>query len=306
MLGHIAKLVPVWVALIALVVAACSSPEPTATATLVPPTPTPTQDPATVPPGRIFVASSDLAMGPQRMVFAVLDSAGRPIAIPEMEVTYIAAALEEPVEHTGTALFRQWPVGGIGLYALAAEFDVPGQWTLQVTIPTAGGETRGIGTFFQVNPESASPGLGTRPPATENRTIDDVADLAEISTASPPDPDFYDMTIADALDSGKPSVVIFATPAYCQSQTCGPQLDVIEGIKDAVSDDVNFIHIEVVDNPAEIDGDFTRATFNPALAEWGLVTEPWTFVLDADGNVAAKYEGFVTRGEIEEDLLPLI
>ena len=35
------------------------------------------------------------------------------------------------------------------------------------------------------------------------------------------------------------------------------------------------------------------------VSEWGLVSEPWVFVVDANGNVTAKYEGAVTADELE-------
>ena len=34
------------------------------------------------------------------------------------------------------------------------------------------------------------------------------------------------------------------------------------------------------------------------MSEWGLPSEPWTFVVDREGIVRAKYEGFVTEDEL--------
>ena len=42
------------------------------------------------------------------------------------------------------------------------------------------------------------------------------------------------------------------------------------------------------------------------MAEWGLLTEPFTFVVDAGGRVAAKFEGFVTEGELEAALTAVL
>ena len=64
----------------------------------------------------------------------------------------------------------------------------------------------------------------------------------------------------------------------------------------------NFIHVEIWDNPDEIQGDMSRARIAPAVEEWGLVTEPWTFILDRNGNVAGKFEAFTTASEIDEEL----
>ena len=105
------------------------------------------------------------------------------------------------------------------------------------------------------------------------------------------------MTVAEALDSGLPSVVSFASPAFCQSATCGPQVDVITAVKDRLSGRANFIHIEVYDSPDKLT-DLSRARLVPQMGEWGLPAEPFTFVLDAEGRVAAKFEGFVNEDEL--------
>ena len=41
----------------------------------------------------------------------------------------------------------------------------------------------------------------------------------------------------------------------------------------------------------------------PAVTEWGLPTEPWTFVIDAQGFLRAKYEQFTPSNVIEAALL---
>ena len=63
---------------------------------------------------------------------------------------------------------------------------------------------------------------------------------------------------------------------------------------------VSFIHVEVFDNPLEMRGDFTKARVSGVFEEWGLKTEPFTFVIDSSGNVSAKFEGFVTTEELSE------
>jgi peroxiredoxin len=40
--------------------------------------------------------------------------------------------------------------------------------------------------------------------------------------------------------------------------------------------------------------------YNRWLQEWGLTTEPWTFVVGADGKIAERFEGPVSVRELEE------
>ena len=149
-------------------------------------------------------------------------------------------------------------------------------------------------SVLEVKAESATPAIGSPAPASRNKTIDDVESLEQLTTANPPDPELYRFTIADALALGKPLVVVFATPAYCKTATCGPQLGEIETLKERFESQAAFIHVEVFDNPHLIQGDLERAVAVPATEEWGLLTEPWTFVVDSDGAVAAKFEAFTT------------
>ena len=117
-----------------------------------------------------------------------------------------------------------------------------------------------------------------------------------------PDEDLYALTVVDGLNAGKPLVVAFSTPAFCRTATCGPQLDVIKELQDYYYRDVNFVHVEVYDKPAEIEGSPQNAPLAQAMIDWGLPTEPWTFVMDADGRVAAKFEAFATKDELEAAL----
>ena len=39
-----------------------------------------------------------------------------------------------------------------------------------------------------------------------------------------PDPELHEWSIADAIDQGRPALVLFGTPAYCESQFCGPEV----------------------------------------------------------------------------------
>ena len=42
------------------------------------------------------------------------------------------------------------------------------------------------------------------------------------------------------------------------------------------------------------------------VEEWGLPTEPWTFVVDREGRVQAKFEQFTPAEEIEAALKDLL
>jgi hypothetical protein len=107
--------------------------------------------------------------------------------------------------------------------------------------------------------------------------------------------------VADALEAGKPLVVTFATPAYCQTRFCGPVVDNVKEVRAEFVDDVNFIHIEpfVLDEEGRLVPGTQGA---PAVTEpmqlWRLQTEPWIFVIDAEGVITARFEGAASTDEL--------
>ena len=287
--------------LLSLVFAACggSSTEPD-------PTPAPTVEASgastsAAPQLALALASTDLAVGENRVSFGLIQQGTGPIKNAEVQVqTFVItdAGLDGP-KQTVTASFREWPGGSGGVYIAQLNFDQAGEWGLGILLTQSDGSLGPATTRVQVQEQSLTPAIGASAIRSENKTSKDVSDLEELTTDTDPDPNMYSITIAEALDQNKPLLVTFSTPAYCQSATCGPQLGVVKDLKSSHSSDMNFLHIEVYDNPDEIQGDLTRGKISPTLVEWGLRTEPWTFIVDAEGLVQAKFEGFVGPVDLE-------
>jgi hypothetical protein len=83
-------------------------------------------------------------------------------------------------------------------------------------------------------------------------------------------------------------------------------VQVVSDLKDRYESRASFVHVEVYENPSEIQGDITRGRLSPLMDEWGLRIEPFTYVLDGDGLVRSKFEGFVTVGELEVALVDVL
>ena len=98
--------------------------------------------------------------------------------------------------------------------------------------------------------------------------------IDDITTDPNPDPSFYELTVAEAIQSG-PSVIVFGTPAWCTSQSCGPLLDQVKTLSSDFPD-LNYVHVEVYENiHAESREDLILV---PSVEEWALPSEPWVFV----------------------------
>ena len=136
------------------------------------------------------------------------------------------------------------------------------------------------------------PAVGDTPPAIHTPTRLDVAgDLTKIDTRDPHD-DMHEVDFADVLGK-KPIVLVFATPQLCQSRVCGPVVDVAAEVEDEYRDQVDFIHMEIYN-----DNEVSKGT-RPQVNAFRLPSEPWLFVIDAQGKVVARVEGAFSVEELE-------
>lgn len=180
-----------------------------------------------------------------------------------------------------------------GLYV--GELVIPEEEeTYQVTIKAEGfGEAGPVGLVAIEDPTVVQ--IGEPAPPSETKVGADYPDLSVITSDPDPDPAMYESSVADAVTSGSPTVITFATPAFCTSEACGPMLDQVKALQ-ASYPDVEFVHVEVYDDLQVTD--FEDLTVVPAVEEWGLPSEPWVFVVDEGGAVSAAFEGAVSDEEL--------
>jgi hypothetical protein len=245
-----------------------------------------------------ILVSSELAVGPNRFLFSLADKKNRIIASPEVGVALrffeLAASTERPAAEREAQFLA---VDGVerGLYRAKVDFPRAGDWGVQVEANGPGVPELTARVVFSVAEKSATPAIGAAAPGSETPTARDRPGIAAISTDEDPDPDFYRSSVKDAVSSGRPSVITFATPKFCTTRVCGPTLDIVKAVAPPFKERVTFVHVEVFSNLEQPD----QLAVVPAVGEWSLPTEPWVFVVDADGNVAAKFEGVVGPDELE-------
>ncbi|MGH2701661.1 MAG: FixH family protein [Actinomycetota bacterium] len=249
----------------------------------------------------VFV-SSELTVGSNRFIIGLLDGNDAPVNDPEIDVSVDFYDLKEPeARPSGSAEFTyvESVPGKRGVYVSTVEFDAPGKWGAEVHL-TGGGVDESLRGSFDVKEDSSTPSLGEAVPPSDTLTAADAKSLSEISTDTKPNPDFYKLSIAEAVKAKRPFVVAFATPKFCASATCGPTLDIVKGVAKDFPE-VNFLHVEPYDNLDKPD----QLRPIPAVGEWGLPSEPWVFVVDANGKLLAKYEGVLSPDELREELSSL-
>ena len=267
------------------------------------------------------IVNSELVVGENRFMIGLLSSeneeiVGAAVAFRFFKLDGDQKELREEAQATPIALEKTYThthedgtvetheAGESGVYVAAVRFDEPGQWGVEVTAAVGDVTYDPAPAGFEVLKESASVAMGAPAPLSETLTLDDVEDVTEIDTSNPPIPEMHTMTIAEAVTSGRPSVIVFATPAFCLSRICGPTKDVVDELFEQYKSEVNFVHVE----PYELD----RARSGeglfpiPATTEWGLQSEPWVFLVDSEGFIAAKFEAVVTMDELKAALEPLL
>jgi hypothetical protein len=186
-----------------------------------------------------------------------------------------------------------------GIYVAELALDRPGPWGIEIVARHGSDPVDSARLTVTVLEAPRSPLPGTPAPRSRNLIASDVADLRLIDTSEPPDPRLHQTRIADAIRERRPLIIVFATPKYCTSRVCGPVLDVVRTLMPAYAGRVAFVH-------QEIWADGRMETPAPTFTEWKLQTEPWIFLVDADGVVRARFEGLATRGEIEAALRQML
>ncbi|HEX6781189.1 MAG TPA: hypothetical protein VF125_04070 [Solirubrobacterales bacterium] len=174
------------------------------------------------------------------------------------------------------------------------DFDRKGPWLalamlkgengLEVTRVTA---PPVVGEFPRI------PKVGEKAPVIHTPIAEDVGgDMAKIDTRVPPD-QMHEVDFADAVGK-KPIVLVFATPALCQSRVCGPVVDVAQQVADSYQGKADFIHMEIWN-----DNEIEKGP-RPQVQAYDLESEPWTFLVDGNGIVRDRIEGAFGVSELEE------
>lgn len=262
-------------------------------------------------PGRLLVAllAADnrwLSFGSVGMSFSYL---GNTTATPSPDVVMDDATanflpIPDTPEGAGEPPTLTFAADGRGVYAVEAiTFPKAGFWRVVTHGELGNGSPFNAEAAFTVLDAPSVIAVGALAPHTDNPVIGDpgVPPQAIDSRAQGgepiPDAELHTTSIADAIKAGHPALVVFSTPVYCVSRFCGPVTDLVAELANEYGDRADFIHVEIY-------RDFEAGKVNQAARDWlmtpdGDLREPWTFLIAADGRIAASWDTVVTRGEIE-------
>jgi hypothetical protein len=274
------------------------------------------------------VASSELVVGQNRFTMGILDRGGTPIPDAKVHFKFFqlqgapnaSGAAQGVLKSEADATFRspgreaglpaveqvKRPDGStitiqsggdeVGVYEATVSFDQPGNWGVEADVTGPSPDKSGVvRTPVKVLTQSVTPAVGSKAIPSKNLTWNDVSDHSIIDTSAKPAPDMHSETIADGLAAGHPLLVLFATPGYCTSRLCGPELELARKLEPKYQGKADFIHVEIYQ-------DHEKGTLMPAVQEWHLQSEPWFFIVDGKGTITAKFEGPTTMEELDQAL----
>ncbi len=253
-----------------------------------------------------MVASSLVTVGPSRFLYNVLDASYKQLAAPDVASSIEFYAIERDPVNPSQRVDAAYLAAGVGrgLYRAAVEFDCVGEWGAEITLALADGSQASERLRFVVHAAGPTPAIGEPVPHSDSLTATTPEEIALISTDQDPYPAAYDKTIAESVSAGRPALVFFATPAFCQTGFCGPMVELVKSVAREHEGDVEYVNVE----PYELH--MTENGLQPLLDEagqlqpvqaardYGIPVEPYLFVVDAAGNAFAKFEGIVGDDEL--------
>jgi hypothetical protein len=231
------------------------------------------------------VLSSDLyaTETPQRLAFAMLAKEG--YASGGDVRLAVAPPGETPQEFLPTTLHAEGLPERRGVYVAEMTLPVAGVWS---GIAERDGER--IEFAFQVHGTPRAPVIGAAAPTAASPTPAAPLGVDPICTREPMC-DLHERSLDTLIGAGRPVVVLFATPARCASQYCGPVLDTLLPLVAEFADRVDVVHVDIY-------RDLRSDAVSPTVEAWGLPSEPWLYRVEGDGTISARLDGAFGTDEI--------
>jgi hypothetical protein len=204
-----------------------------------------------------------------------------------------AMALDVPKQFRSKTSAGDYETIGSGFYKVDLQIKPENRSVRLLALTRVDGKLRAALGEVEFAGNDPAPAPGERALAVKTDTLKSAGgDVTKIDTRVPPS-DMHDVSLDVALRLHKPIVLVFATPSLCKSRVCGPVVDVAAQVKAQTGDDVIFIHQEIYR-----DNDPNKGFREPVL-RYGITSEPFTFVIGADGRVSEQLQGPFVATELE-------
>jgi hypothetical protein len=268
----------------------------------------------------VVPAFTEAVIGPNRLAFGLVRN-NSPINDPGAQVQVRLFDLADPSMQTSIITDAVYYGQGlpVAVYVAYVDLDRAGEWGVEVSVKLSAEPEPIVSRLrLQVLERSSTPMIGQPAIAVKTLTLADVPNRLMISSAKVENEELYRISLDEALRSGRPIALLFATPGYCRSAVCAPNLKIFSDLQRVYGARMHFIHVEVYTYPfseafqkqsemiAQVQLTGQQPTFeelhvghSAPMAAWNLQSEPWLFLINAEGIITNRYEGGITRAEIE-------
>ncbi|MDP7542256.1 MAG: twin-arginine translocation signal domain-containing protein [Acidimicrobiales bacterium] len=219
-----------------------------------------------------YRAPAVLAAGTrQRAPFILKGDDGWPVVDGAPDAIAVTVTRDGSVVHEGS-IDRHGEPGVTPYYPLVFTPEASGDFEMS-------GVDLGDPYPFRVVERSASHLVQVGDPmrAVDTPTADDPGGVDPICTRFREACPFHDMTLTEALATDGPTALLVSTPRYCQTDVCGPALEVLMSLAPGIAG-LTTVHAEPWMNE-----DLKELT--PVIGAYALDFEPSLVVADADGVI---------------------
>ncbi len=176
----------------------------------------------------------------------------------------------------------------LGLYIARLDLTEAGR----VELVAVEGDRYGTQAINVVAPQDSQVQVaGDEAVSVKTPTVGQELGFVKICTQEPPC-GMHEVSLDAALEAGRPVMLLFATPAYCQTAVCGPATSTVDEIRTGGDwGDTAFIHCEIYADQGQ--------TVSRPVSRWKLPTEPWLFSVGADGVIVERLDGPMLPSRVE-------
>lgn len=131
------------------------------------------------------------------------------------------------------------------------------------------------------------PQVGAKAIELPNKTVSDTVKGEDLCTLAPKPCNMHSTSMANSLKNHRPILLQFASPIHCT--ICDVQLAMDMEFQKKYGKDMDFIHLDGYREPATV-------------GMWGHKGDPWTFLIDRNGDIAYVLAGSSEYNELESDI----
>ncbi|MEM8860149.1 MAG: hypothetical protein AAGD96_17595 [Chloroflexota bacterium] len=252
---------------------------------------------STVSELQILIPANDMEVGTPRIPFILMDGGRMEREAKQvfLSVFQIDSESSAPIWEGTATNYSDYEVP---YWVFYPQIDEPGNYGVLARILQADDSSTEAQFAVAILESAIAPAVGDLGVGSQTPVSDDLETIQTFSSDFDPDVDLYQVSLDEALNNGRPTVISFSTPAYCQTAICAPVLNSVKSVKNENSSGIDFVHVEIF-------SDFETFEVAESISEWQLQSEPWTYVLDSNGVITSRFAGPLSPTELQASIADL-